>query len=399
MSEHRYDAIVVGARCAGSATAMLLARKGFDVLVVDRVSFPSDTVSTHLVHAPGIAILDRWGLLDRLVASGCPPITTYSFDFGPLTVTGSPAPAGGIATAYCPRRTVLDALLVDAAREAGAEVREGFTVDEVIADDGTVTGIRGHTGQSEVVEHARVVVGADGVHSRVAGAVAAPRYRELPVLAVAYYSYWSGIPVDHACWLVRPGAGFGAFPTHDGLTMLLAAWPHAMFADVKRDIEGNYLDAIRVAFGDRLDGAQRQERIVGAGTPNIFRKPYGPGWALVGDAGYAKDPVTAQGITDAFRDAELCTEALDAVFTGAATFDDAMADYQDRRDECVIPLFEFTTDLARLEPPPPELQQLLGSIAGNTRAMNEFASVFAGTMSPVEFFAPHHVEELVAAPS
>ena len=140
---NQYDAIVVGARCAGSPTAMLLARKGYKVLVVDRATFPSDTISTHLVHPPGVAALERWGLLDRLVATGCPPIDTYSFDFGPFTIAGAPG-TDETPVAYGPRRTVLDKLLVDAASEAGAEVREGFTVEDLVIEDGRVTGIRGH---------------------------------------------------------------------------------------------------------------------------------------------------------------------------------------------------------------------------------------------------------------
>ena len=143
MNENQYDAIVVGARCAGSPTAMLLARKGYRVLVVDRATFPSDTVSTHLLHPPGVAALRRWGLLDRLVATGCPPIDTYAFDFGPFTLAGAPG-TDEAPVAYGPRRTVLDKLLVDAAAEAGAEVREGFTVEEILVEDGRVTGIRGH---------------------------------------------------------------------------------------------------------------------------------------------------------------------------------------------------------------------------------------------------------------
>src|SRR3954466_374757 len=131
----KYDAIVVGARCAGSPTAMLLARKGYRVLAVDRATFPSDTVSSHVLHPMGAAALARWGLLDRLAATGCPPIHTYAFDFGPFTLAGSPG-TGEAPVGYCVRRTVLDKLLVDAAAEAGAEVREGFTVDELVIEDG-----------------------------------------------------------------------------------------------------------------------------------------------------------------------------------------------------------------------------------------------------------------------
>ena len=169
MSAGMYDAIVVGARCAGSPTAMLLARKGYRVLLLDKATFPSDTMSTHFVHPPGVAALERWGLLDRLEATGCPRVDTYSFDFGPVTISGSPRPVDGIGHGFCPRRTVLDELLVDAAVEAGAELREGFTVDEVLKAEGTVTAVSGHhegapTGRPA---HAPVVIGADGRHSVV----------------------------------------------------------------------------------------------------------------------------------------------------------------------------------------------------------------------------------------
>lgn len=382
-----WDAIVVGARCAGSATARLLARRGHRVLLVDRARFPSDTVSTHLVHAPGVAALERWGLLDRLVATGCPPITRYSFDFGPLVLAGTPPPVDGTDTAYCPRRTVLDKLLVDAAGEAGVEVREDFTVHDLLVEDDRVVGIRGSSGPSSpVTERARVVVGADGAHSRVAEAVGAACYQDKPVLSVPYYSYWSDFPVEDAGWMLRPGRGYGAFPTHDGLTMVLAAWPHAEFQSVKRDVQGHYVQAVREVYGDRLAAARREERVVGGGTANHFRRPFGPGWALVGDAGYLKDPVTAQGITDTFLDAELCAGALDGALDGAVPFGEALADYQRRRDARVAPMYELTAQLATLAPPPPELQQLLAGIAGQQEAMDEFAGLFAGTVSPARFF-------------
>src|SRR3954469_13407024 len=177
----RYDVIVVGARCAGAPTAMLLARKGYRVLMVDRATFPSDTVSTHVIHAPGVAALRRWGLLDGVVGTGCPPIEKYSFDFGPFTIAGTPRPSDGISTAYAPRRTVLDKILVDAASAAGAEVREHFIVEDVVVEGGDVVGIRGHgEGGRTVFERARVVIGADGRNSHVAKAVGPRQYNERP---------------------------------------------------------------------------------------------------------------------------------------------------------------------------------------------------------------------------
>jgi flavin-dependent dehydrogenase len=183
-----FDAIVVGARCAGSPTAMLLARKGYRVLLVDRATFPRDTVSTHILHPLCALALARWGLLGRLAATGCPPIHTYAFDFGPFTLEGAPgtpeAPVG-----YCPRRTILDKLLVDAAAEAGAEVREGFAVEDILIDDGGVVGIRGRSKHGDVIERARIVVGADGRHSLVAAAIRPEQYDEKPRLLAGYYTY------------------------------------------------------------------------------------------------------------------------------------------------------------------------------------------------------------------
>ena len=402
MADNRYDAIVVGARCAGAPTAMLLAQRGYRVLVVDRATFPSDTISTHLVHPPGVAALQRWDLLDLLVATGCPPINTYAFDFGPFTISGAPGTEEA-PVAYAPRRTVLDKLLVDAASKAGAEVREGFTVEELIMEGGRITGIRGRSREGgTVTESARVVVGADGRHSVVARAVEPEQYNEKPQLLCGYYSYWSGLPMDGRFeTYVRPDRAFAAWPTNDDLTLVIAGWPFAEFEANKSDIEGNYLKMFDLAphFADRIRAAKRERRIAGTAVANYFRKPYGPGWALVGDAGYNKDFITAQGIHDAFRDAELCVTALDETFTGARDFDLAMDEYHSTRDAQVLPMYEFTTQLATLEPPPPDLQQLLGAVSRNQEAMDGFARMNAGVMSPADFFSEDNVGKIMAAAS
>jgi 2-polyprenyl-6-methoxyphenol hydroxylase-like FAD-dependent oxidoreductase len=395
-----YDAIIVGARCSGSPTGMLLARKGYRVLVVDRATFPSDTVSTHIMHPPGVAALTRWGLRDRLAASGCPPIHTYTFDFGPFTISGSPGTMES-PVAYCPRRTVLDKLLVDAAAEAGAEIREGFTVDEILSDAGRVVGIKGHSKTGEqVTERGRVVVGADGRYSAVAGAVRPEQYNERPQLLAAYYTYWSDLPVDGRFeTYIRPYRGFAAAPTHDGLTLTVGGWPFAEFETNKKDVEGNFLKMFDLVqeFAARIRGAKRAAPFAGAALPNFFRKPYGPGWALVGDAGYNKDPITAQGITDAFQDAERCAAALALAFSGARSFEDAMSEYQRNRDEHVLPMYEFTCQLATLEPPPPEMQQLFAAVHGNQKAMDGFVQMNAGTISPAEFLSPANIGAIMAA--
>jgi 2-polyprenyl-6-methoxyphenol hydroxylase-like FAD-dependent oxidoreductase len=379
---------------------MLLARRGYRVLAVDRARFPSDTVSTHLVHPPGVAALRRWGLLDRVIATGCPAIHTYAFDFGPFTLAGSPG-VDRADVAYAPRRTVLDKILVDAASAAGVDVREGFIVEEVVFDGDRVAGIRGNRpGGAAVIERARVVIGADGLRSLVAQAVDAPRYREKAPLLAAYYSYWSGLPMEGRFEVYsRPHRAFAAWPTNDGLTLVIGGWPYSEFEAKRADIERHFLEVIDLApdFADRLRGARREERFAGMAVPGYFRKPFGQGWALVGDAGYNKDFITAQGIQDAFRDAERCARALDEAWSGRRAFEEAMADYQAARDEHVLPMYELTAEIASLEPPPPELQQILEAARGNQEAMDAFARVNAGVTSPAEFFSEENVRRIFAA--
>lgn len=398
----RYDAIVVGARCGGSPTAMLLARLGYRVLLVDRATFPSDTVSTHFIHAPGMAALERWGLRDTLAGSGCPAIQTYSFDFGPFTIAGSPRPVDGVDEAYCPRRTVLDTMLVRAAADAGVEVREGFSVDEILIEDGTVVGLRGKDASgAAVTERAAVVIGADGRNSSVAKAVKPEQYNEKPAVGPAFYSYWSGVGSSGFEVYVRDGCGMAAFPTHDDLTLVIVGTSEEAHQAARSDVEGAFLRTLdqAPALGDRVRAGTREERFHAASDlAGYFRKPFGPGWALVGDAAYHLHPITAQGITDAFLDAERLTEALDAFFAEEDTYDHVMAAYQSARDEHVAPMYEMTFDFAQVDqPPPPETQQLLAAVAGNQQAMDDFVSLQAGTLPIPEFFSPDNVGRIMAA--
>ena len=258
MGAGTFDAVVVGARCAGAPTAMLLARMGYRVLLLDKATFPSDTMSTHLVHPPGVAALERWGLLGRLEASGCPPVERYSFDFGPVTIAGSPRPIDGVARAYCPRRTVLDQLLVDAAVEAGAELREGFTVDQVLVEDATVTGVLGHgDGPRRITEHGRIVIGADGRRSVVARTVKPEQYNERPSHLAMYYAYWSGLPADGFDTTVRAEdrRGWATAPTHDDLTVLPFGWPVEEFRAEPRGRRGPLLRGPRARARVRRAGA------------------------------------------------------------------------------------------------------------------------------------------------
>jgi flavin-dependent dehydrogenase len=361
-----YDAIVVGARVAGAPTAMLLARKGYRVLLLDRARFPSDTLSTHFLLPDGVRRLEEWGLRSRLEEAGTPPVPRITFNLGPMSVPG-PIPEDG-PPAYCPRRTVLDAMLVEAAVAAGAELREGFSVQDLLSDDGRVSGIRGRAHDGSVVsERARIVIGADGKHSVIARAVGAEEYNVRPPLGCGYYSYWSGIQHDGSAELhLRDGNALFLFPTNDNQTCVAVEWQNHRFHEVRQDIEGNFFAALEKSpkLAERVRAGRREERFAGtADLRNFFRKPYGPGWALVGDAGYHKDPITGSGITDAFRDADLLSEALDAGFSGREQPEDALADYERRRNETAFPMYEVTCGMAELRPPGPHLMQLFGAPA------------------------------------
>lgn len=358
-SPQRYDVIVGGARCAGSPTAMLLARKGYRVLLVDRVTFPADTMRNHFIHGPGIASLKRWELLDRIADSGCPAVRQMTFDFGDFPLTVPVEPVGGVDADYAPRRFVLDALLAQAAVEAGANLREGFSVHELVFENGEVVGIRGRSkGGAISEERTETVVGADGLHSLVARAARAPVYDTRPTLTCGYFSYFAGIPLDSMAMAIVDKRFMIAFPTHGGLTCVAVQAPVAEFPSFRSDVEGAFFAPIARShwFEDLVRTGRRVERWLGtADLPNQYRKPYGPGWALVGDAGYHKDPLTAQGITDALRDAEVLSAAIDAGLSGRRPIADALGEYERRRNEATRRSYEEAVAMASFVPFPPEL--------------------------------------------
>ena len=295
-----YDAIVVGARCAGSPTAMLLARKGYRVLVVDRASFPSDTVSTHFDPRPGRRGAEPLGTPRPGDRVGLPARRHLLVRLRPRHDQRA---RRGRTTASRPRTRRAARCSTRSSstrpRRAGAEVREHFTARGGRRSRTAPSSASAGTAKTarSVVERARVVIGADGRNSHVAKAVEPEQYNEKPMLMWAYYTYWSGLPVDGFSTTVRPDRGWAAFPTNDGLTLLVVGWPNAEATAYKSDVEANYLKTLELApeFAERMRGAKREARFAGGAVPNFFRKPYGPGWALVGDAGYTKDPITARG--------------------------------------------------------------------------------------------------------
>ncbi|GAA3790547.1 NAD(P)/FAD-dependent oxidoreductase [Amycolatopsis tucumanensis] len=394
-----YDVIVVGARCAGSPLAMLLARHGHRVLVVDRASFPSDTVSTHYLHQAGLARLQDWGLLDRLIATGVPAIRELNFTYTGIDIRGFADPIDGIDAVYCPRRTVLDELLVGAAREAGAEVIEGFTVSELVFDGDRVIGIRGSAGDAPEQEfRAQVVVGADGAGSIVAQQAGAQTYRHVPAAGFIYYSYYSGLDwgMHH-----RTGFGeqqFGTWPTNDGLNLLAIIRPRERFSEFRADPERHFqdiFDQIDPEMGEQLrDAGEREEPFRPMRYPdNYYRRSWGPGWALVGDAAYHKDPFTGWGITDAFKYAELLAQQLHSALSGERSLSDALSDYEKVRDAESAGTFQLTVSLSTLKLTP-YYDAVFRATSQSPSYTRKFFGLIAGGYHGEEFFAPHNLEQL-----
>jgi flavin-dependent dehydrogenase len=399
-----HDVIVIGARCAGAPTAMLLARKGYRVLLVDRATFPSDIPHGHFIHRHGPRRLHRWGLLDRIVATNCPAVTSLTMDLGDFPLTGRDLIVDGVASGYGPRRSVLDKILVDAAVEAGAALREGFAVQDFATHDGRVTGIRGQDrwGASPVTEYASIVIGADGRNSRLARFVQAPAYEAAPTVACWYFSYWSGVPHDRLGIYLRRNKVVFAFPTNDGLFAIFIGWPIAQLPTVKADIEGQFMAVLDEVpeLAERVRSGRREERFAGAtDVPNFLRKPYGPGWALVGDAGCHKDPYLALGVCDAFRDAELLADAVDAGLSGRCALDVALAEYERRRNEATMRDYRENLQLAQFTPMPEEVYRLRAALRGNQEDTNQFFMARQGMIPRESFYNPENLQRIMTAAS
>jgi flavin-dependent dehydrogenase len=348
-----FDAIVVGARCAGAPTAMLLARAGYRVLMLDRAAFPSDTLSTHLIHQPGIAALARWGLLETVRASGCPPLDRAVYEVADIRLEGCARGVEGQRAGYAPRRHVLDAILVDAAAAGGVDFRDRTSVTRLLRDDtGRVIGVEGkHRGRS-FSERAHLVIGADGMRSTVARLSRARYTVQDPKLTCAYYGYWEDVPSALELY-EKPSSWVAAVPTNDDATLVLAYFPQSRFEEVRTDPRHAYLGQIRTtapALYERLHGKRRIERLRGTGDQqNFFRQATGPGWALVGDAGHHKDSITARGISDAFLQAEtLARRVGDRLGGDPQELDQALLDYAEDRDTSLTGAYESTLAVAQL---------------------------------------------------
>jgi flavin-dependent dehydrogenase len=394
-----YDVIIVGGRCAGAPLARLLAGGGASVLLVDRATFPSEIPHGHFIHRQGPRRLKQWGLLDR-VAAVCPAVSEQLVDLGDFPLVSHDIVQDGVAWGYGPRRRVLDKILVDAAIESGAEVREGVSVDEYLFEGDAVTGIRGRSANGGAVEEkATITVGADGRNSRLARAVHAPIYQAEPPLTCYYFSYWSNAQT-HAFELYQRTSArrvIFSFKTSDDLFAVFIGAPMEELPDIRSDIERYFMGVIDSVpdFAERLRAGKREERFYGSSDlPNFYRKPYGQGWALVGDAGCHKDPFMALGIADALRDADLLSAAILEGLSGRRPLQDALADYERERNQSSATEYRQNLSAARFDPIPPEMLRVREAVRSNPAEATRLSMARAGMIDPREFFNPANVQRL-----
>ncbi len=398
-----YDAIIIGARCGGAPLAMLLARSGHKVLLVDKMAFGTDIMSTHYVKRTGASLLDKWGLLDAVRKAGTPAIGTQNFHLDGVHLRGIAPPYDGVAEDFTPRRKYLDKILVDAAIEAGAEARDRFTVKELIWEDNRVIGIKGSEAGKVVSEYAKVIVGADGANSLVARSVNAEHFIDAGTHTCGHYAYYSGMR-DHddevsLYTLTDERRFYITFPTNDDLDMVFLFWPTEEARQVRSDLDAAFKSSLKLipALEERVYGGTREGRISGTHVlPNFFRQSSGPGWALIGDAALHRDPITAQGITNAFTHAAILGEELDLAFREEKPLDSATMRYHDRQFELLKPMFDYTVHLAMLQPLPDELKAMLPQIVNSTDAISAFIGAFLGSVPLDQVFPPHLLERFAA---
>ena len=402
MSQVVYDAIVIGARVAGSPTAMLLARKGYRVLLVDRASFPSDTISTHQIQLPGGAALKRWGLLERVVATGLPAAERVRMEMDGMAVEGQFPVLEGVTGVYSPRRYLLDKILLDAASEAGAEVRTDCLIEELLWQDGRVVGVRGQTQDGAAFsERARVVVGADGRHSLVAKAVNAPKYDEQPTLTCGYYSYWADVPVQGG-EIYRVGRRMlGAWPTNDGLTMIYVAWPAAEFDAFRSGVESSYMATIDLA--PRL--AERVRMRDGAPSASLAPARWSTTTASpMGLAGrwWATQATSRIPLPDWASATPFATPSCSQMrwMRASPVARRWMWRSRSMSRSATTPRSRSTTSRwtpRAMEPLRVEQVELLRALQRNPSAASQFFGVLTMAVQPADFFSPQNLFRLIGA--
>jgi flavin-dependent dehydrogenase len=358
--KHDYDVVVVGARCAGAATALLAARSGLSVLLIDRAPYGSDTLSTHALTLPGVLQLSRWGLLDEVRESGTPKVTQVVYDYDGTSFEIPIKPRGDVDGLYAPRRQVLDRVLVDAAQRAGADVRHRVRATDLVMSAGRVAGVVMEDASGAYSATAKLVVGADGARSPIARRVGAKTTYTAPRSTATIYTYAAGLP-DDAYWnhFVR-GAAVGIIPTNDRTANLWVSVPMSHLRSLPPGPSAQRFDRLLAAAPQLAAkvGAARpgQRHWTFTGMRGFARQCWGPGWALVGDAAYFKDPISAHGMTDALIAAELLAQQVGRIAAGEQQ-DSALAEYARLRWQLIEPMIPAIETAATLDGNMTALQQ------------------------------------------
>lgn len=370
-----YDVIIVGGRLAGASTAMLLARAGLRVLVLEQGRYGSDTLSTHAFMRAGVVQLSRWGLLDQIIAAGTPAVQRTVVRYGSVAEPIDISPIPDCPALFAPRRHLLDRVLADAAIEAGADVRFEHRVLRLRTDlIGRVSGVVYRDSQGRQHEaSATLTIGADGPRSTIARQVGAPTYRRGRHATAFVVGYWSGVAATGYHWLYAAGASAGIIPTNDGQVCAWVGMPSTRFPVARQLPDRGFRSTLTHVAADwmgRLDSGHQHGPLRGfAGIEGYLRQPWGNGWALVGDAGYFKDPITAHGMTDALRDAELLARAVDrGLRSGNADLSAELAAYQRTRDELSHELFGIADRVASFDWDMDQLRPLLLAMSQAMRA-------------------------------
>lgn len=393
----QFDVVVVGARCAGSPLATMLARRGLRVCLVDRSRFPSETLSTHVIQPCGVAILGRLGMLEAVLAAGAVPLTRITLVAEDARVDAAFDVEAFGAPALCVRRVTLDHLLVEAAASAGAEVRTGTGVTSLVKENGRVVGVETEGGPL----HAPLVVGADGRRSTVADLVGAAEYHVAPPGRLFAWAYFEGVAdTEGRLRLGRRGdLAYIAGPTDSGLYMAGACPSLASKDAFLADRESSFMAGLRAwpELADLLAGASRigSIRVMGK-WHGYFREAVGSGWALLGDAGHFKDPSPAQGISDAFRQAERLADAVEAGLGGAASIDDELGRWWRWRDQDAYEMHWFATDLGAAGASPPLTTQIIRDLAGDSEATENLMRVLNHDIRPSQLFRPGRLGKAAA---